>query len=79
VLRTPAFGPLTLQNSPAATKQKVQIADVQADSHLSPEIVFAHDMASNSAAIAPLLKADTATLTFSASKDGKLRVTYAGW
>jgi hypothetical protein len=36
-------------------------------------------MASNSAPIAPLLKADTATLTFSASKDGKLRVTYAEW
>jgi hypothetical protein len=25
------------------------------------------------------LKADTATLTFSASKDGKLRVVYGGW
>jgi hypothetical protein len=36
-------------------------------------------MASNSAAIAPLLKAETATLAFSASKDGKLRVVYAGW
>jgi hypothetical protein len=36
-------------------------------------------MASNSAPIPPLLKADAATLAFSASKDGKLRVTYAGW
>jgi hypothetical protein len=43
------------------------------------EIIIAHDMASDSAAIAPLLKADTATWTFSASKDGKLRVTYAEW
>jgi alkylation response protein AidB-like acyl-CoA dehydrogenase len=46
---------------------------------VAAEIVFAHDMASNSAAITPLLKADTATLTFSASKDGKLRATYAEW
>jgi hypothetical protein len=36
-------------------------------------------MASKSAPIPPLLKADVATLVFSASKDGKLRVTYAGW
>jgi hypothetical protein len=36
-------------------------------------------MAPNSAPNPPLLKADTATLTFSASKDGKNCVTYAGW
>jgi hypothetical protein len=29
--------------------------------------------------IPPLFKADTANLTVSASKDGKLRVVYAGW
>jgi hypothetical protein len=47
-------------------------------SHLFRREVFAHDMALNSAPIPPLLKEDTATLAFSASKDGKLRVTYAG-
>jgi hypothetical protein len=47
-------------------------------SHLPREIVFAHDMASNSAVIPPLFKADAATLTFSASKDGKIRVTQNG-
>jgi hypothetical protein len=36
-------------------------------------------MASNSAVIPPLFKAENPTLTFSASKDGKLRVNYAGW
>jgi hypothetical protein len=36
-------------------------------------------MAQNSAPIPPLFKAENATLAFSASKDGKLRVTYAGW
>jgi hypothetical protein len=41
-------------------------------SHLRREIIIAHDMASDSAAIAPLLKEDTATLTFLASKDGKI-------
>jgi hypothetical protein len=29
--------------------------------------------------IPPLFKADTATLAFSASKDGKLSVNYQGW
>jgi hypothetical protein len=29
--------------------------------------------------IPPLFKADTATLAFSASKDGKVTVTYQGW
>jgi hypothetical protein len=48
-------------------------------SHLPREIIIAHTMASNSPPIPPLLKADTATLAFSASKDGKLRVTYAEW
>jgi ABC-type uncharacterized transport system substrate-binding protein len=42
-------------------------------SHLFRREVFAHTMAQNSAPIPPLLKADMATLAFSASKDGKLR------
>jgi hypothetical protein len=55
------------------------ICDALNLSHLFRREVFAHTMAQNSAAIPPLLKADTATLTFSASKDGKLRGTYAEW
>jgi hypothetical protein len=48
-------------------------------SHLPREIIIAHDMESKTDQIPPLLKADTATLAFSASKDGKIRVTYAEW
>jgi hypothetical protein len=50
---------------------------VHSISHLPREIIVAHTMASNSAP--PLLKAEVAVLSFSASKDGKLRVTYTGW
>jgi hypothetical protein len=50
----------------------------QSLSHLFAPEVFAHDMASISAAIPPLLKADMAILAFSASKDGKIRVTCSG-
>jgi hypothetical protein len=45
----------------------------------SAKNIIAHTMASNSAPIPPLFKAENPTLTFSASKDGKLRATYTGW
>jgi hypothetical protein len=36
-------------------------------------------MATKSPPIPPLFKADKATLAFSATKDGKVSVTYHGW
>jgi hypothetical protein len=39
---------------------------------------FQNDMTQKSTPIPPLFKADSATLAFSASKDGKIRVTYIG-
>jgi len=36
-------------------------------------------MTQKSTPIPPLFKADSATLAFSASKDGKLSVNYQGW
>jgi hypothetical protein len=39
---------------------------------LSPESVEAHETA-------PLFKADSATLSFYATKDGKITVSYQGW
>jgi hypothetical protein len=37
------------------------------------------DTTQKSTPIPPLFKADSATLAFSASKDGKVNVNYAGW
>jgi hypothetical protein len=44
--------------------------------HIPPSIA---SVAAPPREIPPLFKADTANLTVSASKDGKLRMVYAGW
>ena len=44
--------------------------------HTPPSVA---SVAAQSRGIPPLFKADTVNIAVSASKDGKLRVVYAGW